>query len=132
MPFILQIILYLLRICSVIPTHYVIFLRYLTRSENKFAYTGEATIELNIRSSTKDITLNTTELKISSAELITENDITQKAFINYQTEIQRTVFSFGNEVNGGKAKLLIQFVGNINNVRLMKVENIATSINNLN
>ena len=87
---------------------------------------------LDIKSNTKDIILNTTELSISSAELITENDVSQEATINYQEATQRTVFSFGNEIKSGTAKFLIQFVGNINNVCFTKFENIATYINNPN
>lgn len=120
------------RICSVIPTHYVIFLRCLTHPENKFDYNGEATIFLDIISNTKDITLNTTELEIPSAKIFTRNDISQKATISYQEGTQRTVFSFENEINSGKAKLLIQFVGNINNVSLTRFQNDEESFSNLN
>ena len=117
----------LLSCCSVVPVHYTIFLRCLARPARKFDYDGEVTIELDIKSDTKEIVLNTIELKILSAELTSENDLTQQASISYQDPVQRTVFAFDKTVNG-KAILMIRFEGNINGVGYLSFKSIVVSL----
>ena len=117
----------MLSIHSVVPIHYTIFLRCLGRPEKQFAYDGEVIIDLDIKSNTRDIILNTIELKILSAELVSENLEPQKASIGFQDAVQRSTFTFSEAVKG-KATLKIQFEGNINSVGSSSSESSVLSL----
>jgi aminopeptidase N len=85
-----------------------------------FSYQGSVAIQLKISKGSKDITLNSHQLKILGAELSIEQTKTTQAFkatgISYDAPRQRATLSFPEDIPMSEnATLFIQFQGTMNN-----------------
>lgn len=81
-----------------------------------FSYQGTVSILSKITKPTKDITLNTHQLKIHSAEVSLEQKSFKAADISYDAPRQRATLSFSEELpTSDKATVVIKFQGTINN-----------------
>lgn len=85
-----------------------------------FGYKGTVSIQSKIVKSTKEITLNSIQLKIFSAEVSLEHTKTQQTFkstnISYDAPKQRATITFDEELTTTeKALITIKFEGTINN-----------------
>lgn len=85
-----------------------------------FSYQGTVSILSKIVESTKEITLNSHQLKIQGAEVSIEHTKTQQSFkstdISYDAPRQRATITFGDELPvSEKALIVIKFQGTINN-----------------
>jgi len=101
------------------PTNYAISLFDLQQGE-PWTYQGTVKIELEVKKSTKSITLNTHELKVHSAEVSSEAGKTASSSkasnISYDTKNQRCTLSFDQELpESPKAVVSISFEGTMNN-----------------
>ncbi|KAM3423226.1 Aminopeptidase [Cercospora zeina] len=101
------------------PINYAISLTDLAAGE-PWIYQGKVDIDVDVKKSTKTITLNTHELKVHSAELITDSGKHSSAVkasdISYDTKHQRCTFTFDQELaQSPKAVLSIAFEGVMNN-----------------
>ena len=101
------------------PINYAISLTDLAQGE-PWTYQGKVDIEVEVKKSTKTITLNTHELKVHSAELVTDSGKHSSAVnasdISYDTKHQRCTFTFDQELaQSPKAVLSIAFEGVMNN-----------------
>lgn len=107
---------------SVKPSNYAISITDLELGGN-WSYQGRVKIALDIKKASKEIVLNSNQLKIHSAELSTEHTKTESSAkasnISYDTNAQRATISFDQEFPvASKAWLDIKFQGTMNNVRL--------------
>ncbi|KAF2811700.1 uncharacterized protein BDZ99DRAFT_497372 [Mytilinidion resinicola] len=105
---------------TVKPSHYSISL-YDLELGGEWSYQGTVAIDLEIKKSTKEIVLNSLQLKIHSAELKTENTKTEQNFkasdITYDAHKQRVTLAFGEEPPAtSKATLVVKFQGTMNNL----------------
>lgn len=105
---------------NVKPSHYSISL-YDLELGGKFSYKGTVTIDLEIKKLSKEIVLNSNQLKIYSAELKTEHTKTEQGFkasdITYDADKQRATLGFGEEPPvTSKASLVVKFEGTMNNL----------------
>ncbi|GIZ46634.1 hypothetical protein CKM354_000975300 [Cercospora kikuchii] len=101
------------------PINYAISLTDLAAGE-PWTYQGKVDIEVEVKKSTSSITLNTHELKVHSAELVTDSGKHSSAVkatdISYDTKHQRCTFTFDQELaQSPKAVLSIAFEGVMNN-----------------
>ena len=85
-----------------------------------FSYQGTVSILSKIVKASKEIVLNSHQLKIHSAEVTLEHTKTQQSFkstgISYDIPRQRATISFGDDLPpSDKATLIIKFQGTINN-----------------
>ena len=81
-----------------------------------FSYQGTVNILSKITKPSKEITLNTHELKIHSAELVSGNNSFKSTGTSYDTKKQRATLSFSDEIPiSQNANLIIKFEGTINN-----------------
>lgn len=101
------------------PSNYTISLSDLQSGE-PWTYQGQVTIDLEVKKSTKSITLNTHELKVHSAEIFSEAGKTASSVkasnISFDTKSQRCTFTFDQSLpESPKAVLSITFEGTINN-----------------
>ncbi|KAK6530013.1 Aminopeptidase 2 mitochondrial, variant 2 [Orbilia ellipsospora] len=96
------------------PSNYVVTLE---PNFEKFTFDGEVTIDLDVKEETDKVVVNSTEIKISSAEL-TGPSITQKVESNgveYNEDLQTATFDFGHKLQeGSKYQITIKFVGTLN------------------
>lgn len=96
---------------EVLPTN-VHPLRYAVTLEpdfEKFTFEGEQTIDLEVKETTRSVTVNSLEIdyhevKIDGAE----------AKIDFDTEKQRATFTVDKEVKPGKASVYLRFTGQLN------------------
>ncbi|KAK3112457.1 hypothetical protein LTR53_011251, partial [Teratosphaeriaceae sp. CCFEE 6253] len=100
------------------PTNYAISLFDL-KSGEPWTYQGTVAIDLEVKESTKFITLNTHQLKIHSAELLSEAgktaSSTKASDISYDAKNQRCTFVFDQTLSPSpKAVLHIAFEGTMN------------------
>ena len=100
------------------PTNYSVSLYDLKNGE-PWTYQGTVAIDLEVKKSTKTITLNTHQLKIHSAEVHSEAGKTassvQASGISYDTKNQRCTFTFDQALpESPKAVLSISFEGTMN------------------
>ncbi|KAK6398878.1 hypothetical protein LTR65_000435 [Meristemomyces frigidus] len=101
------------------PSNYAISLFDLQAGE-PWTYQGKCSIDLEVKNSTKSITLNTHELKIHSVEVFSEAGKTASSVkaskTEYDTKNQRCTFSFDQPLpESPKAVLTIAFEGTMNN-----------------
>jgi aminopeptidase N len=85
-----------------------------------FSYQGTVSILSKILKPSKEITLNTHQLKIHSAEVLLEHTKTQQSFkstgVSYDAPRQRATILFEEELPvSEKATLVIKFEGTVNN-----------------
>ena len=87
---------------------------YLTLSPDleKQDFFGEESIEIKIINSTNKIILNSSELEITSASLIQNENINADK-VDYDSETQTVAFLFSKKIKKGKAVLNIKFKGMI-------------------
>ncbi|RMX83120.1 hypothetical protein D0869_05547 [Hortaea werneckii] len=102
------------------PTNYAISLHDLQSGE-PWTYQGTVNIDLQVKKSTKTITLNTHELKVHSVEVFTEAGKTASSVkssdVSYDAKNQRCAFSFDQALpESQRAVLSIAFEGTMNNV----------------
>jgi aminopeptidase N len=105
---------------SVKPSNYAVSLYDLEFLGN-WSYQGTVKIDLEIKKPGKEIVLNTNQLVIHGAELVTEQSKTEQAIktssISYNETDQRATLSFDQEfAPAAKAVLEIKFQGTINNL----------------
>ncbi|KAF2861216.1 aminopeptidase-like protein [Piedraia hortae CBS 480.64] len=105
---------------NVKPVNYSISLFDLKDSE-PWTYQGSVHISLQVKTSTKSITLNAFQLKIHSAEVSSETGKTESLIkasdISYDVQNQRCTVSFDQALQeGSKAVLSITFEGTMNNI----------------
>ncbi|KAF2085743.1 hypothetical protein K490DRAFT_46004 [Saccharata proteae CBS 121410] len=97
---------------TVKPSNYAISL-YDIEFGGAFSYQGTVTISLQIRKAIKEITLNSYQLKIHSAELASS----KTSNITYDEKSQRATLTFDDEVAPtSNAELVIKFQGTVNNL----------------
>lgn len=104
---------------SVKPVNYAISLFDLEFG-GAFGYQGAVTISSEIRKPTKEIVLNTHQLKIHEASVTTEHTKTQQSIkttnVSYDEKNQRATLTFDQELPASsKADITIKFQGTINN-----------------
>lgn len=85
-----------------------------------FSYQGSVAIQLKVLRSSREITLNTIQLKIHSAELIVEHTKTTQTYkaadISYDEPRQRATLTFSEDFPvSEKANLIVNFEGTMNN-----------------
>lgn len=85
-----------------------------------FSYQGTVAIQVKVAKSSKEITLNTHQLKIHSAELSVEHTKTTQSFkateISYDAPRQRATLTFPEDFPvSDKASLVVRFEGTMNN-----------------
>ena len=87
---------------------------YLTLSPDleKQDFFGEESIEIKIIDSTNKIILNSSELEITSASLVQNENINADK-VDYNSETQTVAFLFSKKIKKGKAVLNIKFKGMI-------------------
>lgn len=79
-----------------------------------WSYQGTVTIQSKINKSTKEITLNTTQIKIHSAEVSVDQKSFQTTGISYDAPRQRATLSFADELPvSAEALVVIKFQGTI-------------------
>ncbi|KAI9668905.1 MAG: hypothetical protein M1817_005184 [Caeruleum heppii] len=105
---------------TVKPINYAISL-YDLELGGQYTYQGSVKIDMEIKRSSKELVLNTHELKLHTAEILTEHNKTQQSFkasdIRYDEQAQRATLSFSNDLPlSSKASLVINFSGIMNNV----------------
>lgn len=101
---------------SVKPTHYALDIFNLNRQQ--FTYDGVVSIDLDVKETTKSISVNYKELKISEAEvLLPGSDNIKSSDISYNEKGQVVTFTFPQEVQAGakNAVLRVAFSGVMNN-----------------
>lgn len=105
---------------SVKPVNYSIHLSDLQQGE-PWTYQGRCDIDLDVKKSTKTVTLNTHELKIHSASVANASQgksvsTTKASDISHDTKNQRCTFSFDEALSEkSKVVLTIEFEGTMNN-----------------
>ncbi|KKO99552.1 glutamyl aminopeptidase [Trichoderma harzianum] len=100
------------------PSHYVLSLRDL--DFKNWTYKGTVTIQSEIVKPTKEVVLNTLELKVFNAKVQVDHTKSEQSFessnVSYDTKAQRATITFDNELPvSKKASLVIEFEGIINN-----------------
>ncbi|EKG11117.1 Peptidase M1 alanine aminopeptidase/leukotriene A4 hydrolase [Macrophomina phaseolina MS6] len=105
---------------TVKPSNYAISL-YDLEFGGAFGYQGTVTISSEIRKPTKEIVLNSHQLKIHEASVVTEHTKTQQSIkttnISYDETNQRATLAFDQELPASsKAEVTIKFQGTINNL----------------
>jgi aminopeptidase N len=101
------------------PVNYAISLTDLTAGE-PWTYQGKVDIDVQVKKASKSITLNTFELKIHSAEFVSDSGKPSSSIkasdISYDDKNQRCTFMFDQELAvSTKAVLSISFEGVMNN-----------------
>ncbi|KAL1636821.1 hypothetical protein SLS56_000914 [Neofusicoccum ribis] len=104
---------------TVKPSNYAISL-YDLEFGGSFGYQGTVIISAEIRKPAKQIVLNTHQLKIHEASVVTEHTKTQQSIkttnVSYDEKNQRATLTFDQELPASsKADLTIKFQGTINN-----------------
>lgn len=87
---------------------------------NAFTYEGTVSILAQVKKATKEITLNATQLKIHTAEVLAEHTKTQTSLktttVSYEEARQRATLSFPDEIPvSDKATIVIKFSGIMGN-----------------
>ncbi|GME27862.1 glutamyl aminopeptidase [Neofusicoccum parvum] len=105
---------------TVKPSNYAISL-YDLEFGGSFGYQGTVIISAEIRKPTKQIVLNTHQLKIHEASVVTEHTKTQQSIkttnVSYDEKNQRATLTFDQELPASsKADVTIKFQGTINNL----------------
>ena len=105
---------------SVKPTNYSISLFDLL-PKDPWTYQGQCDVDIDIKKSTKSITLNTNELKVHSASVTAESgkhgSSVKASDISYDTKNQRCTLSFDQELpQAPKGLLSIAFEGTVNSL----------------
>ncbi|OPB39679.1 Aminopeptidase N [Trichoderma guizhouense] len=100
------------------PSHYVLSLRDL--DFKNWTYKGTVTIQSEIVKPTKQVVLNTLELKVFNAKVLVDHTKSEQSWessnVSYDTKAQRATITFDNELPvSKKASLVIEFEGIINN-----------------
>ncbi|KAL7906930.1 peptidase family M1 domain-containing protein [Trichoderma velutinum] len=100
------------------PSHYALSLRDL--DFKNWTYKGTVTIQSEIVKPTKEVVLNTLELKVFNAKVLVDHTKSEQSWessnVSYDTKAQRATITFDNELPvSSKASLVIEFEGIINN-----------------
>ena len=100
------------------PEHYAL---HLTPDLKGAAFTGEETIDLQLDGPKSAITLNATDLKISSVKVIRSRlsdaqkpELGQAGTVSYDTAKEQATFTFPQPLPAGKVSLSIAFTGILN------------------
>ncbi|KAF4119489.1 Aminopeptidase N [Geosmithia morbida] len=97
---------------NVKPTHYVVSLRDL--EFDTWTYKGTVTIDAQINKPTRDIVLNTLEIKLLDAKVTSGNVYSSKNF-SYDEKAQRATIAFDQEIPvADKATVTVEFEGIMN------------------
>ncbi|KAH0378900.1 hypothetical protein KCU92_g8484, partial [Aureobasidium melanogenum] len=101
------------------PSNYAISLFDLELG-GSWTYQGKVDIDVEVKQETKEITLNTHQLKVQSAQISTEQGKTEGAIkasnITYDEKNQRATFHFDQPIpQSHKAVVLVKFSGIMNN-----------------
>ena len=98
---------------NVKPLHYDIVLE---PDLEKFTYSGEVTIDLDVVEDTSSISLNTIDLDIHETKITSGNDtITSSPKLSYDDDSQTTKIDFDHKISAGaSAKLYHKFTGTLN------------------
>ncbi|KAI9792331.1 MAG: hypothetical protein M1816_002556 [Peltula sp. TS41687] len=105
---------------SVKPINYAISL-YDLELGGAFSYQGTVKIDLDVKKNTQEIVLNAVQLKIHSAEVVTEHTKTEQRIeisnISYDEKSQRATFKLDDSLpSSSKASLTIKFSGTMNDL----------------
>ncbi|CZS77032.1 unnamed protein product [Fusarium graminearum] len=99
---------------NVKPKHYQLSLRDLEFTN--WTYKGTVTIDSEITKPTKEIIVNTLELKLSHAKVFVDSKLVESTKFDYDAKAQRSTISFDEELPvASKAVITIEFEGIINN-----------------
>jgi aminopeptidase N/puromycin-sensitive aminopeptidase len=79
----------------------------------KATFAGEAKIQVNLAEASDKITLNSAELKITSAQ-VTAGGQTQTATVSYDTDKEQATLAVPNAIAAGPATLQLSFDGTLN------------------
>jgi aminopeptidase N/puromycin-sensitive aminopeptidase len=96
---------------NVVPAHYAITL---APDLKAATFTGSETIDVLIKTPTKEITLNAIEIEFQSVR-IAAGGKEQTASVTLDKEKEQATFTVPGEIPAGKASLSIQFTGILNN-----------------
>lgn len=97
---------------TVRPKHYDIEIHDLELG-GAFTFQGRVKITLDVKSGTKEIVLNSHQLKCTSATISDNKNAATE--ILYDEKAQRAIFRFPQEISQGEATLDIQYSGIMNN-----------------
>lgn len=105
--------------CSVKPSNYAISLFDLELG-GSWSYQGKVNIDVEVKKETKEITLNTHQLKVQDVHVSTEQGKTEGAIkasnITYDEKNQRATFHFDQSIpQSHKAVVSVSFSGIMNN-----------------
>lgn len=99
---------------TITPSHYDLSLHSLKFED--WSYQGNVTIDVSITEPTKEIVINSIELKLISAKVTVDSQSLETSTFNYDDKKQRATLVFADEVPASqKAALQITFQGTINN-----------------
>jgi len=99
---------------NVKPSHYVVSLRDLEFKD--WTYKGTVTVDAEITKPTKDIVLNTLDIKLLDAKVTASDQSFQSSNFSYDEKAQRATISFDQELpTSKKASIVIDFQGVMNN-----------------
>jgi aminopeptidase N len=98
------------------PKHYTLSI-YDLELGGAFSYQGTVAIQVDIKSETNEITLNTCQLKIHSVELNSGSETYTTSAVTHDERRQRSTLAFEQKLpTGPDAVLTIKFQGTMNNV----------------
>ena len=101
---------------SVKPTHYDLSL-YDLELGGKFSYQGTIHIQLDVKSSSKEIVLNAHQLQLKTAEIESNGTSREAIKISYEKKSQRVVLTFQEEIPAlSQAILTCEYSGTMNDV----------------
>ncbi|KAI8683556.1 Aminopeptidase [Fusarium keratoplasticum] len=99
---------------NVKPKHYNLSLRDLEFTN--WTYKGTVTIDSEITKPTKEVIVNTLDLKLSHAKVSIDSKTVESTSFNYDEKAQRSTITFDEELPvASKASIIIEFEGIMNN-----------------
>lgn len=118
-----------LTVISVKPIHYDLAVHTLELQE-PFSFQGTVRIDLDIKESAKEITLNALQLQIHDAELTTSQNKSDQTFkfagVDEDKANQRAIIKFADAFPASKATLIIKYQGTMNNVSRIVIRSTDT------
>ena len=96
---------------SVVPSHYKLHIRPNLESET---FSGEVDIEVDISETVSEIILNSIEIEVKSARLISSHAEIGIAAFNYDEELERVTLHLDSQASPGSYHLMVEFNGILN------------------
>jgi len=96
---------------SVIPANYQITLQ---PNLESFKFKGSQIVDVEVKSQTKQVTLNSIDIDISEASVDTGGTELKSSKIKYDTDLETATIVFPSAIPTGNAQLKLSFVGELN------------------